>query len=97
MSFYLLFTDILHIANLSLLSSTNLTILKLSVNCIDKICNLDSFQNLIELDLSHNRIEHIENLQVIRFLYVYIYFRMQIQYKGLLACGKSNLITFRKI
>lgn len=60
------YTDILHIANMSLLSPTNLTSLKLSVNCIDKICNLDSFENLVELDLSHNHIKHIENLQVTR-------------------------------
>lgn len=61
------YTDILHITNMGLVSSVNLTSLKLSVNRIDKICNLDSFTNLVELDLSHNRIKHIENLQVIPY------------------------------
>ncbi|KAL5237584.1 hypothetical protein ACI65C_004994 [Semiaphis heraclei] len=55
--------DILHIANLCLISSTNLTSLKLPVNRIDKICNLDSYTNLVELDLSHNSIKQIENLE----------------------------------
>lgn len=57
--------DLLHIANLDLIPSSNLTSLKLSVNRINKICNLDSYINLAELDLSHNSIEQIENLQVI--------------------------------
>ncbi|XP_022177709.1 dynein regulatory complex subunit 3-like [Myzus persicae] len=56
-------SNILHIANLCLISSTNLTSLKLPVNRIDKICNLDSYTNLVELDLSHNHIKQIENLQ----------------------------------
>jgi len=62
-----LYTDILHTANLCLISSTNLTSLKLPVNRIDKIWNLDSYTNLVELDLSHNYIKQIENLEVIRF------------------------------
>eukprot|EP00102_Acyrthosiphon_pisum_P026347 XP_016663557.1 PREDICTED: dynein regulatory complex subunit 3-like isoform X2 [Acyrthosiphon pisum] len=56
-------SNILHIANLCLISSTNLTSLKLPVNRIDKICNLDAYTNLVELDLSHNHIKQIENLQ----------------------------------
>ncbi|XP_025408943.1 dynein regulatory complex subunit 3-like isoform X2 [Sipha flava] len=56
-------SNILHIANLGLISSTNLTSLKLSVNRIDKICNLETYTNLLELDLSHNHIKQIENLQ----------------------------------
>ncbi|XP_060848061.1 dynein regulatory complex subunit 3-like [Rhopalosiphum padi] len=56
-------SNILHIANLCLVSSSNLTSLKLPVNRIEKICNLDSFINLVELDLSHNNIKQIENLQ----------------------------------
>ncbi|KAE9544093.1 hypothetical protein AGLY_001782 [Aphis glycines] len=56
-------SNILHIANLCLISSSNLTSLKLPVNRIEKICNLDSFTNLVELDLSHNHIKQIENLQ----------------------------------
>ncbi|VVC30548.1 Leucine-rich repeat,Leucine-rich repeat domain, L domain-like [Cinara cedri] len=56
-------SKILHITNLSLISSCNLTSLKLSVNRIDTISNLESFTNLVELDLSHNHIKRIENLQ----------------------------------
>ncbi|KAL4104464.1 hypothetical protein QTP88_019762 [Uroleucon formosanum] len=56
-------SNILHIANLCLISSTNLTSLKLPVNRIDKISNLDAYTNLVELDLSHNHIKQIENLQ----------------------------------
>ncbi|XP_025203244.1 dynein regulatory complex subunit 3-like [Melanaphis sacchari] len=56
-------SNILHMANFCLISSSNLTSLKLPVNRIEKICNLDSFTNLIELDLSHNHIKQIENLQ----------------------------------
>ncbi|XP_060857092.1 uncharacterized protein LOC132934769 isoform X2 [Metopolophium dirhodum] len=58
-------SNILHIANLCLISSTNLTSLKLPVNRIDKICNLDAYTNLVELDLSHNHIKQIENLQTL--------------------------------
>ncbi|XP_026816753.1 uncharacterized protein LOC113556162 isoform X3 [Rhopalosiphum maidis] len=58
-------SNILHIANLCLISSSNLTSLKLPVNRIEKICNLDSFTNLVELDLSHNNIKQIENLQTL--------------------------------
>lgn len=59
-----IYTEILHIANLCLVSSRNLTTLKLSVNRIEKISNLDAFTNLVELDLSHNHIKIVENLQV---------------------------------
>ncbi|XP_050426389.1 uncharacterized protein LOC126836788 [Adelges cooleyi] len=55
--------NILHIVNLSVLSSSNLTSLKLSLNRIDKLCHLDTLTNLVELDLSHNRISRIENIQ----------------------------------
>ncbi|XP_050530031.1 dynein regulatory complex subunit 3-like isoform X3 [Daktulosphaira vitifoliae] len=57
--------SILHIENLSNFSTSNLTSLKLQVNRIDKICNLESLKNLIELDLSHNYICRIENLQTL--------------------------------
>lgn len=64
-NFHYLFIGILHIENLSIFSTSSLTSLKLQINQIDKICNLDALVNLIELDLSHNLISRIENLQVI--------------------------------
>lgn len=90
--------DILHISNLSLLSPVKLTSLKLSVNRIDKICNLDSFTNLVELDLSHNQIKTIENLQVNRYpshvnfiqlrMYVYNFLGKRVGYKFIRMAGR---------